>query len=210
MSNDLFLRLKEAVIKQDSREAVELTRALVGNKEDPVRVADVISEALREVGDLFESQELFLPEVMRAANAAKQALNIVIPMIQSAGPSSRTNKATIAIASLGPHDIGKTLVAAMLVSGGFDVLDLGTMVTPQKVLEALGKTQILGLSILLTSDIRKASDIIRKAKGAKPSIKVMVGGAAMNPDKAKEIGADAYGKDAREALRIARQLLGEI
>ncbi|MBC7127162.1 MAG: cobalamin-dependent protein [Candidatus Methanosuratincola petrocarbonis] len=208
MSDDLLKRLKDALISQDSRTALEATKQLLNNGEDPVRIADLIAEGLKEVGDLFEAQELFLPEVMRAANAAKVALNLVIPAIQSRGGIARAGKGRLAIGSLGPHDIGKTLVAAMLVSDGFDVLDLGTMLTPDKVQSAANSVQVIGLSVLLTSDVRKAAEIIKKVKANNPSVRFMVGGAAMSEKIAMEIGADAYGVDAKEAVRIAREMLG--
>lgn len=208
MSDDLLMRLKNALISQDSRLALELTKQLLGNGEDPVKIADLIAEGLKEVGDLFEAQELFLPEVMRAANAAKVALNLVIPAIKSQGGTTRAGKGRVAIGSLGPHDIGKTLVAAMLVSDGFDVLDLGTLLTPDRVMGVANSVQIVGLSVLLTSDIRKAAEIIKKVKTDNSSIKFMVGGAAMSQKIAIDIGADAYGRDAKEAVRIAREMLG--
>lgn len=208
MSDDLLTRLKKALIAQDSRLTLDLTKQLLGNGEDPVKIADLIADGLKEVGDLFEAQELFLPEVMRAANAAKVALNLVIPAIESRGGAARAGKGRVAIGSLGPHDIGKTLVAAMLVSDGFDVLDLGTMLTPDKVLGVANSVQIVGLSVLLTSDVRKAAEIIKKVKANNASVKFMVGGAAMSEKVAADIGADAYGVDAKQAVRIAREMLG--
>ncbi|MDI9608768.1 MAG: cobalamin-dependent protein [Candidatus Verstraetearchaeota archaeon] len=208
MSDDLLMMLKKALISQDSKLALELTKQLLGNGEDPVKIADLIAEGLKEVGDLFEAQELFLPEVMRAANAAKVALNLVIPAIESRGDATRAGKGRVAIGSLGPHDIGKTLVAAMLVSDGFDVLDLGTLITPERVLGVANSVQVVGLSVLLTSDVRKAAEIIKKVKANNSSVKFMVGGAAMSQKIAIEIGADAYGRDAKEAVRIAREMLG--
>ncbi|MEM2125467.1 MAG: cobalamin-dependent protein [Candidatus Methanosuratincola sp.] len=208
MSDDLLMMLKKALISQDSKLALELTKQLLGNGEDPVKIADLIAEGLKEVGDLFEAQELFLPEVMRAANAAKVALNLVIPAIESRGDATRAGKGRVAIGSLGPHDIGKTLVAAMLVSDGFDVLDLGILITPERVLGVANSVQVVGLSVLLTSDVRKAAEIIKKVKANNGSVKFMVGGAAMSQKIAIEIGADAYGRDAKEAVRIAREMLG--
>ncbi len=208
MSEDLLSRLKNVVVNQDSKLVLELTKRLLDKGEDPVRITDLIADGLKEVGDMYERQELFLPEVMRAANAAKVALNMVIPAIQSksGGSAPGGNKERIAIGSLGPHDIGKTLVAAMLVSDGFEVMDLGTMITPEKVFGIADRISILGLSVLLTSDVRKAAEIIKRAKAANAAIKVMVGGVAMNEKVAVEIGADAYGKDAKEAVRIAREI----
>lgn len=208
MSEELLNKLKGTIVNGDGRTALEIAKELLGRGEDPVSIADCVSEGLREVGDLFERQELFLPEVMRSANVAKTVLNIVVPIIQGRGESAGRRKERVAIGSLGPHDIGKTLVATMLISEGFEVEDLGTMLTPERVPGVVGGVKILGLSILLTSDVRKAGEIIKRAKAANPSLKVMVGGTAVNEKTAREIGAEAYGKDAREAVRIAREMLG--
>ncbi|MDI9644714.1 MAG: B12-binding domain-containing protein [Candidatus Verstraetearchaeota archaeon] len=209
MSDGLLMRLKGSVVSGDGRAALELTKELLKMGEDPVKVADSVSEGLKEVGDLFEAQELFLPEVMRSANVAKTVLNLVVPIIQGKGSGTGKSEGRIAIGSLGPHDIGKTLVATMLISEGFQVEDLGTMLTPEKVLNSVHDIKILGLSVLLTSDVRRAGEIIKRAKAANPSLKVMVGGTAVNEKTAREIGAEAYGKDAKEAVKIARDLLGE-
>lgn len=190
--------------------AMESTKACLGEGIDPVEIINAAASALKEVGDLFEGGELFLPEVMRAANAAKASLIMVLPLVANTGTRRRGSKGLVAIGSLGPHDIGKTIVTSMLIADGFDVLDMGTCVTPTKVEETLevGTAGVLALSVLLTSDIDKSAEIIRRSKSARGSLKVMVGGAAMNDKVAKRIGADAYGADADEGVRLARKFMG--
>jgi 5-methyltetrahydrofolate--homocysteine methyltransferase len=186
------------------------TIACLGENIDPAEIIDVAAGALKEVGDLFEGGELFLPEVMRAANAAKASLNIVLPLAANTGTRGRGSRGQVAIGSLGPHDIGKTIVTSMLIADGFDVLDIGTCITPTKVEEALEvgtSACVLALSVLLTSDIDKSAEIIRRSKLTRGSLKVMVGGAAMNDKVAKMIGADAYGVDANEAVKLVRKFM---
>lgn len=208
--NEGALKLKDSIINQDAEAATRLTKEGIDAGARPSEIIDAISAGLREVGDMFERKELFLPEVVRAANAAKCALALVIPLLKSSREKN-ANRKRVAIGSLGPHDIGKTIITAMLIAEGFDVLDLGIMLTPQKVEGALkenGPIDLLALSVLLTSDIKKASEIIARAKSIDPKIKVMVGGAAMSKKIAKEIGADAFGNNSEEAIQIAKGCCG--
>lgn len=210
LSKESLLKLRRAIIDQDLNCAIGSTKDCLNDGIEPSEIIDAAAGALKEVGNLFEGGELFLPEVMRAANAAKASLNMVLPLAANTGTRGRRSKGLVAIGSLGPHDIGKTIVTSMLIADGFDVLDMGTCVTPAKVEEALeGVTaKVLALSVLLTSDIDKSAEIIRRSKSARESLKVMVGGAAMNDKVAKMIGADAYGGDADEGVKLARKFMG--
>jgi len=209
LADDILIALKEAIINQDSGVAADLTKASLAEGRSPNEIIEAISDGLKQVGDLFENQEMFLPEVLRAANAAKRSLEAVIPLVRSSGGSYGRGggKGTVAIGSLGPHDIGKTIIISMLIAAGFDVLDLGIMLTPDKVERAMRESpsvKILALSALLTSDIGKTSEIIKRVRGLGTGVKIMVGGAAMSPKVMREVGADAYGKDGDEAVKIAR------
>ncbi|MCQ5373652.1 MAG: cobalamin-dependent protein [Candidatus Methanomethylicia archaeon] len=208
MSKVRLEALKEALIEQDQKKAKDLTEEFLRAGVQPKDIIDVISDGLKLVGELFERGELFLPEVMRSANAAKASLSVVLPMMvkEKAGEG----RGTIAIGSLGPHDIGKTIVSSTLIADGFKVLDMGINVTPGAVEDFLrnNEVDILALSILLTSDIDKCANVIERARKVRSGIKVMVGGAAMSPETARKIKADAYGRDANEAVKIARELTG--
>lgn len=208
MSEDKLRVLKEALLEQNQRKARELTEEALREGVKPMEIIDVISDGLKLIGDLFERGEFFLPEVMRAANAAKASLSVVLPLIMKEKASEGLG--VIAIGSLGPHDIGKTIVSSMLIAGGFRVLDMGINVTPSIVEDFLrdNEVDILALSILLTSDIDKGAEIIERARKVAGGIKVMVGGAAMSQEMARKINADAYGRDANEAVRIAKQIIG--
>uniref|UniRef100_A0A7C3J541 Cobalamin-binding protein n=1 Tax=Candidatus Methanomethylicus mesodigestus TaxID=1867258 RepID=A0A7C3J541_9CREN len=206
MGDEILLRLKDSIINQDAEVATRLAKEGIDAGLGAGEIIDAISAGLREVGDMFERKELFLPEVVRAANAAKSALAFVIPMIKRSGDKDAKKK-RVAIGSLGPHDIGKTIITSMLIAEGFDVLDLGIMLTAEKaerLIKENGGADLLALSVLLTSDIRKAAEIIARAKAVDPGMKVMVGGAAMSNKVAKEIGADAFGSSGEDAIRIAK------
>jgi len=200
--------LKEALIEQNQKKAKDLTEEFLRAGVQPKDIIEVISDGLKLVGDLFERGELFLPEVMRSANAAKASLSVVLPMMVK--EKAREGRGVIAIGSLGPHDIGKTIVSSTLIADGFRVLDMGINVTPGVVEDFLrnNEVDILALSILLTSDIDKCANVIERARKVRGGIKVMVGGAAMSPETARKIKADAYGRDANEAVKIARELTG--
>jgi len=210
LSQENLKRLREAIVKQELNAATEATATSLREGASPKEVIDAVSETLKVVGDLFECGELFLPEVMRAANVAKESLNLVLPLIGKGADARGPSKGRIAIGSLGPHDIGKTIVASTLIADGFDIADMGISVNPEKAERFLQENavDILALSVLLTSDIDKAAEIIRRAKRLKGSLKVMVGGVAMNEAVAKRIGSDAYGRNAMEGVRIAREIMG--
>ncbi len=208
MSKVRLEALKEALIEQNQKKAKDLTEEFLRAGVQPKDIIEVISDGLKLVGDLFERGELFLPEVMRSANAAKASLSVVLPMMVK--EKAREGRGVIAIGSLGPHDIGKTIVSSTLIADGFRVLDMGINVTPGVVEDFLrnNEVDILALSILLTSDIDKCANVIERARKVRGGIKVMVGGAAMSPETARKIKADAYGRDANEAVKIARELTG--
>ena len=209
MSQKNLKRLREAIVKQELNVATEATVTSLREGASPKEVIDAVSETLKVVGDLFECGELFLPEVMRAANVAKASLNLVLPLMSKGTVARGSSKGRIAIGSLGPHDIGKTIVASMLIAEGFEIVDMGISLNPERAERFLqdNETDILALSVLLTSDIDRAAEVIRRAKGLKGSLKVMVGGVAINEAVAKKIGSDAYGRDAIEGVRIARKLM---
>lgn len=200
--------LKNAIIEQNQKRAKEITENLIKSGIDVNEIVNAITNGLRAVGELFEKGDLFLPEVIRAANAAKTSLNLILPKMLEG--KSNSNNGIIAIGSLGPHDIGKTLVSAALIANGFKVIDMGVNINSSTVEKTLkeNNVDVLALSIMLTPDIEKAKAIIERARKLFKGLKIMVGGAVINEDIAREIKADAYGKDAKEAVEIAKKLLG--
>ncbi len=174
-------------------------------------VSDGISPAMGEVGRLFEEGEYYVPDLLMAARATKEIFTILRPLLAQTGvkPTARVVLGTV---QGDLHDIGKNLVAAMLEGGGFEVVDLGVDVPPEKFIAAVKEQQphILGLSALLTTTMpamRKAMEALGAA-GVREQVKIMVGGAPVTEAFAQSIGADGYGENAAASVELARRLVG--
>jgi methylmalonyl-CoA mutase cobalamin-binding domain/chain len=165
--------------------------------------------AMDEVGRLFECEEYFVPELLLSGRAMKAALELIRPMLAARG-AEPTGRVVIGTVKGDLHDIGKNLVASMLEGGGFEVVDLGADVPPEKFIEAVraANANIVCLSALLTVTMPAMRTIIEAMKGAgiREKVKVMVGGAPVTESYAQEIGADGYSENASGAVRLARCL----
>lgn len=166
--------------------------------------------AMGEVGRLFEEGEFFVPEMLVSARAMQSGLKILKPHLSTSDivPSGKVILGTV---KGDLHDIGKNLVSMMLEGAGFEIIDLGTDVTPERFLEAVKEhhPQIVGMSALLTTTIPQMSRTIQALDqaGVRETVKVIVGGAPVTEDFAKKIGADGYGADASSAVRVAKSLV---
>jgi 5-methyltetrahydrofolate--homocysteine methyltransferase len=176
-------------------------------------VADILHKGLIAgmdvVGRKFKANEFYVPEVLIAARAMKWAMEILEPKIKAAGIKPL---AAIAIGTVKGdlHDIGKNLVGMMLQGAGFQVVDLGIDVAPEKFVDAV-KTkgcQIVGLSALLTTTMPQMKNVVAALKESGLKAKVMIGGAPVTQNYADEIGADGYGPDAATAVDVAKKLIG--
>ena len=204
-------KIKEAVISGKHTEIENLVQAAIESKADLDQIInDAMIAAMDIVGQKFAKNEIFIPEMLVSAVTMKKGLDIIKPLLKSDEVQSR---GTIIMATVKGdiHDIGKNLVIMMLQGAGFDVVDLGvdrsTEDLTQKVEEI--KPDILGLSALLTTTMPEIKNVIEtlKDKGLRDSIKVIVGGAPLNAAFAEKVGADGYGKDAAEAVELARRLV---
>jgi len=178
---------------------------------------EVIEEALRPamriVGERFERGEYFLPELVEAGDLFNEVLEeLLLPLIEREASGSRVGRVVIGTVKGDLHDIGKNLVATMLRVNGFEVIDLGVDVPPERFVEAVEKYRpdILGMSALLTTTMLEMKNVIDalKSAGLRDKVKVIVGGAAVDEDYAREIGADAYAENAVEAVEKCFRLLG--
>lgn len=166
--------------------------------------------AMAQVGKLFEEGEYYVPEMLIAARAMKGGLELLRPALAAAKVKA-IGKVVIGTVQGDLHDIGKNLVAMMMEGAGFEVIDLGVDVTPEKYVEAVNthQPQLVGCSALLTTTMPKMKatiDALERA-GIRSQVKVLVGGAPVTARYASEIGADAYAPDASAAANIARSLL---
>ncbi len=177
-------------------------------------VGSILSEALigamKEVGERFERQDFYVPEMLVAARAMQAGLTILKPHLVQAGVPA-AGKVVIGTVKGDLHDIGKSLVGMMMEGAGFEVIDLGTDVGPEKFGEAVRthKPQLVGLSALLTTTMQNMKATLEALEdlGVRDQVKVMVGGAPVTDVFAKEIGADGYAPDASRAVTLAKSLL---
>jgi 5-methyltetrahydrofolate--homocysteine methyltransferase len=204
--------LKEAVILGDVKGSSLLTEVAIQAGHSPQKILEeALAPAMEIVGDKFRCNEVYVPEVLVAARAMKKSLALLKPLL------TQTGVKPVATAVIGTvkgdlHDIGKNLVCMMLEGAGFEVVDVGADVAPEKFVQAVKdtKAQILGISTLLTTTMLGMKDVLRALEQAdiRKQVKVMVGGAPVTQSFADEIGADAYGESAAVAADKAKELLG--
>jgi corrinoid protein of di/trimethylamine methyltransferase len=168
--------------------------------------------AMDEVGRLFEAQDYFVPELLLAARAMKGALELIKPLLSASGQKMEV-RVVIGTVKGDLHDIGKNIVASMLEGGGFEVIDLGTDVAPQSFVAAVEKRQphIVCMSALLTVTMpaMKLTIDALNAAGVRDQVKIIIGGAPVTLDYAREIGADGYCDNAGAAVSLVKNLLAK-
>lgn len=166
---------------------------------------------MKEVGQLFESGEFFVPEMLIAARAMQAGMSILRPVLISQDIQP-IGKVVIGTVKGDLHDIGKNLVSMMLEGAGFEIIDLGTDVSPEKFLDAIQthKPHIVGISALLTTTMTNMDATLRffEANGVRDQVKVIIGGAPVTQAYADSIRADGYAPDANQATTLARRLMG--
>jgi 5-methyltetrahydrofolate--homocysteine methyltransferase len=208
----LFEELQQAIINGKAPLAKELTEKMLKEGIRPTEMfPKAIIPAMDEVGRRMRECEFFIPEVLIAARAARGATEILKPLLtgdQAVRPAGTVVCGTV---KGDLHDIGKNIVAMMLESAGFRIIDLGVDVTAEKVVEAVraNNANIVALSALLTTTMVNMKSVIEglTAAGLRGQVKVLVGGAPVTDAWAHSIGADGYGKDAPAAVELARQLV---
>lgn len=204
-------KLYDAILSGRTKEALAVTRQALEEGCDVMQMLSTyMIPAMDEVGKRFARQEYFIPEMLVAARAMKSTLELVRPLLAARGAQS-AGRVIIGTVKGDLHDIGKNLVASMLEGGGFEVIDLGIDVPPEKFVSAAERSNadIVCLSALLTATLpamESAIEALGKA-GLRAKVKVMVGGAPLTQEYADQIGADGYGRDATAAVRVARHLM---
>jgi corrinoid protein of di/trimethylamine methyltransferase len=204
-------KLHDAILTGNAKAAGEITREALAEGADPADlVANYMIPAMDEVGSLFEAEEYFVPELLLAGRAMKAALEYLRPLLAASG-AKPSGKVVIGTVKGDLHDIGKNLVAAMLEGAGFEVTDLGTDVSPEKFVEAVNTkgANIVCLSALLTVTMPAMKTTLEalRAAGVRDKVKVMIGGAPVTDQYAREIGADSYTENASAAVASARKLV---
>ena len=206
-----FSKLTEAIINGDAKASVAITKEALDKKTDPQElVTKYMIPAMDEMGKRFETGDCFVPELLISARAMKASLELIRPMLAARG-AEPVGRVVIGTVKGDLHDIGKNLVASMLEGAGFEVIDLGVDVGPDKfIAEAQAKKAgLIALSALLTTTMPHMRSVVEELKkvGAHGQIKVIVGGAPLTQRYADEIGADGYSDNANGAVALARRLV---
>lgn len=201
--------LAGAVIKGDQNTAVQITKQALEENMSPGEILnDGLVAGMNVIGARFKANEVYIPEVLIAARAMKMAMEILEPKLAEAGIKPIA-KAVIGTVKGDLHDIGKNLVCMMLKGAGFDVIDIGIDVNPEKFVEQTRSSgaKIVGLSALLTTTMPAMEEAVKALKGFDANIKIMIGGAPVTQGYADKIGADGYAADAASAVDIAKELI---
>ncbi len=203
--------LSEALIKGKKDDVVSLVQAALDDGAAPEEILnDGLIAGMSVVGEKFKNNEFYVPEVLIAARAMNAGMEVLEPKLAEAGMTPEY-KVAIGTVKGDLHDIGKNLVAMMLKGGGYEVIDLGIDVAPEKFVEAVqGQgAKLIGLSALLTTTMPQMQNVVEALKeaGVREQVKVIIGGAPVTQNYADEIGADGYAPDAASAVDKAKELL---
>jgi len=204
--------LYDQIIQGKMDETEASVQNALGEGLSPERIlSEAMTAALARVGELFEAGEYFVPEMLISANAMQKGMAVLKPHLVEVGLEP-AGKIVIGTVKGDLHDIGKNLVAMLLEGAGFEVVDLGTDIAPERFIEAIERedADLLGLSALLTTtmeNMRLTMQVIQSA-GVRELVKVMIGGAPVTDAFAADIGADGYAPDASRAVALAKKLAG--
>jgi methanogenic corrinoid protein MtbC1 len=205
-------KLVNAIADMREDEALKLVQEMVKGDSDPMAILDDAREAMDLVGKRYEEGSYFLPELMLAGEMLNQITDIIKPELAKLPEVKRHGKVLLGTVEGDIHDIGKNIVTFMLDVNGFEVLDLGVDVPPGKFVEAIKdfEPQVVGMSGFLTlafETMKETVDAI-KAAGLRDGVKIMVGGGQMDDQVRAHTGADAYGRDAMAAVKLAKDWIG--
>jgi methanogenic corrinoid protein MtbC1 len=205
-------KLVSAIADMREDEALKLVREMVKGGAEPMAILDAAREAMAVVGQRYEQGTYFLPELMLSGEMLHQITDILKPELGKLPEVTRHGKVLIGTVEGDIHDIGKNIVTFMLDVNGFEVLDLGVDVSPEKFVEAIREfgPQVIGLSGFLTLAFETMKDTVEaiEAAGLRDGVKIMIGGGQVNEEIQKYAGADAYGRDAMAGVSLAHKWVG--
>jgi len=205
-------KLIDAIADMREDEALAEVREMVESGAQPMVILDDVRAAMDIVGQRFEEGVYFLPELMLAGEMMNEIMEVIKPELAESVKEERQGKVVIGTVEGDIHDIGKDIVSFMLNVNGFDVLDLGVDVPAAKFTEAIKdfQPQVVGLSgfLTLTYDVMKDTIEAIKAAGLRDGVKIMIGGGQMDEQVKIHTGADAYGKNAMAAVKLAKDWIG--
>ena len=211
MNEDLLGKLREGLITGEAEDALVAAQALLDAGVDPVQILeDGLTRAMLDLGEMWKLGDVFLPEVVAAAEVFTQCNALIEPVLQASADHEIGTRVMVATVKGDLHDLGKNMVIAMLKVAGFDVIDLGRDVAAETIVDAVREHQplVVGLSALLTTTLPEQRAVIEALKkaGLRDQVKLIVGGAPVTQEWADAIGADAYAQHAPDAVRLTREL----
>jgi 5-methyltetrahydrofolate--homocysteine methyltransferase len=207
---EVLQQINESLQRGEDQKVAELTQQAIDAGVPPKQILNEgLLAGMDVVGRKFGAHEIFLPEVLLSARAMNAGMDLIKPLL-IAGDAQSLGKVVIGTVKGDLHDIGKNLVGIMLKGAGFEVIDLGADVAAERFVEAAEKegASVVGLSALLTTTMTGMKDVVElvRDKGLQGKVKIVVGGAPVSEQFARDIGADAYGYDASNAVDIVKSL----
>ncbi len=205
--------LKQLVIDLEVDDIGEAVQKALDNGAGPMDVLKALTDGMNEVGRLYEEKEYYLTELVLAGETMKEAFTVLEPKLKSV---DSTKKVPIVVATVrgDQHDIGKNILISLLMSGGYEIHDMGMDVPADKIVEKVKETnaQIVALSSLLTMTVEEISNVTKELEkaGLRDKVKLIVGGAPLNMDLAKKLGADDYADDATEGAKKIAELAKDL
>lgn len=215
MAEELFEAMHRSIVDGMPEKATELAQQALAAGIDPIEAVNRgFAAGITFAGDQFGCGQMFLPDLLASAEAMKSAIGVLEPEMLKRGSQRETlGKVVLGTARGDIHDIGKNLVATILSASGFQIFDLGTSVTPEQFVAKAKEidADIVGISALLTTTMAGQKAVIEALDrgGLRPRVKAIIGGAAVTPKWAAEIGADGYSRNAIDALELAKRLVAK-
>lgn len=204
-------KLKQAIIEGKLSEAEELTRTILAEEINFAELLPQLSEAMNIVGQKFETFEVFLPEMISAADCMMAVMDLITPKLQEQGLDHNKGKVVMGAPAGDMHEIGKDIVKTVLSGNGYEIVDLGPDTNSLEFIKTAQKEEadVIAISTLMTTTMPGAAEVVRllKDQGLRENFKVIVGGAPTNESWAEEIGADGWAPDAFSATKLVDKLL---
>jgi trimethylamine corrinoid protein len=211
---EIFEKIYKAIINRDRDEVLNLSREVVKKGIDPSKAIEQgFKRGMEKIGDLFADLEIFIPDMIQAADIMNEGLEILQPLLKAQGGATRRGRILIGTIQGDVHEIGKNIVKILLEGAGFEVIDLGRDVNVLTFIDKYQelKPDIIGISALMTNTMINIPRVIEELNqiGVRDQVKIMVGGAPVLPEWAEEIGADGCGQSAKEAVLLAQKWTGQ-
>jgi len=209
-----FEKLTELVIELEVDDIQDAVREALDEDKDPFEVLNALTEGMDEVGRRYEEKEYYLTELVLAGETMKEAFAVLQPALAATEKVENKTKVILATVKGDNHDIGKNILASLLLSSGFEIHDLGMDIDEDKIVETVKQigASIVALSSLLTMTVENIKVVHEalKEEGLRDKVKLIVGGAPLNMDLAKQLGADDFAEDAVEGVKHIKKLAKQI